>query len=541
MEPLPKQARAELRLGAWFELASTQFRHFARLFWPEAVPSAPEPVWSWYLDVICDEVQALFAESARRELRAWEIRHSEEAPSVAAELINDELGRLPRLWLVIEVGPRLGKSSLIQRLLVAWIWAQRARTQILSLAGTPKIVERDGVYLRELISSPKYQLFLKYMRTKGAHRGGTADPEWALREDQNAKSKFDTSLGGTRQGYSITSKFTGADSDVTLVDDPYDVEEVLKGTPERIAQRMGEVVQTFRDKVQDRRNNPIWHVTVLIMQRLHDQDLAGWMGEQEGARVVCLPSLHEPEHPRAYQGDPRQPGESISPLRLPRGLLERLQAESPWMFGCKHQQRPTAKAGGQIRESWFRRRYVEDPKSIAARADEVWVTSDAAKKGKATNDFHAIQVWARIGAERYLLDRRTERMGYPEYERAMDAMQEKWEAWRTGTLIEDTANGTTYIQFRRATVPDLVAFSPTRDTPGKDKSKAARAVYIERAAEADQVILPDARILPGVETWLECVCAFPMGANDDDVDAASQLFLRWSEPAEDWGVTLVAG
>jgi hypothetical protein len=151
------QTRAAINAAAWFERSTGSFKSFARLFWPEAVPSAPTPIWSWYLDAICDEVQAAFDEADRRRDRALEIMRTASSPREAEELVEAELGNLPRLWTVVEVGPRLGKSSLIQRLLPGWLWARNARTQILALAGTDRIVERDGIYLRELVGSSQVQ------------------------------------------------------------------------------------------------------------------------------------------------------------------------------------------------------------------------------------------------------------------------------------------------------------------------------------------------------------------------------------------------
>jgi len=74
----------------------------------------------------------------------------------------------------------------------------------------------------------------------------------------------------------------------------------------------------------------------------------------------------------------------------------------------------------------------------------------------------------------------------------------------------------------------LVPFSPTRDTPGADHGKGARAVYLERAGESGAVIMPDASVYPWVEDVITCWCSFPMVVHDDDMDAASQIHMRWS-------------
>ncbi|MFT5686648.1 MAG: putative phage terminase large subunit-like protein, partial [Myxococcota bacterium] len=149
------------------------------------------------------------------------------------------------------------------------------------------------------------------------------------------------------------------------------------------------------------------------------------------------------------------------------------------------------------------------------------------------------QVWAREGVRYYLIDRICRRMAYPEFKRTLDGLHEKWAWCRTGTLIEDHANGSNYLQEREGEITCLLAFDPLRDTPGKDRSKAARAIYIERTAEAKQVYLPAPSLSPEIAVWVEewqlWVCAFPGGKHDDDVDAASQLIMRWELEARSGG------
>jgi len=121
-----------------------------------------------------------------------------------------------------------------------------------------------------------------------------------------------------------------------------------------------------------------------------------------------------------------------------------------------------------------------------------------------------------------------------DYFRAMDAMIAKWARFivRTqgGVLIEDTANGTNYLDAREPAYLGvaMVRFHPSKDTPGDDKSKPARARYYERAAESGAIILPDPEIAPWVGDYIEGICSFPLAVHDDDMDASSQLMMRWT-------------
>ena len=525
------------------ELAIRHLADFVQLFWPIAIPQAKRCIWGPHMQAVCEELEALVRESDRRRLVEADIHDNETDAERATARIESELGQLPRLRLVINIPPRHSKSAIISKLFQAWRWLQRPQEQSIALAAAETLIQRDGMALRRVVTSPEY------VKLAAKVRRGQGKEAWSLRTDQNAKKKFDTTEGGTRQGFPVGGKFTGADADAIIIDDPHDVDEAMKGTSEQIKKRMEEVRNFYIDKVQDRLNSEFSGYIILIMQRLHDEDLAEYMSA-EGAAVVCLPSEYDPQHPQAYQqgtqwhpgaahnpadrfaytydGDWRtEPGELLNPARFPRTVLERKKRESPIGYAAKHDQRPMPASGNQIRRDFFTERYRAAPFQLAATADEVWISADAAKKAKKTSDFHAIHVWARKGAKYYLLDRVCERMTYPTYEQTMDDLHNKWSNWRTGSLIEDTANGTTYLQCRRATVPVLIPFHPNSDTPGKDKSKGARAVYIERAGEAGQIVLPDARQAPWVEAFVAAITSFPYGSHDDDVDAASQLIMRW--------------
>lgn len=537
-----EKKEAEAR-GICEELAIRHLADFVRLFWHIAVPQAKRCIWSKHMQVVCEELQALVEESDRRRALECSIHDEERSGERSAARIEAELGVLPRLRLVVNVPPRHSKSAIISKLFLAWRWLRRPQEQVIALAAAETLIERDGLSLRGVVTSPGYRsLRDRICQAKGVD-------SWELRADQNAKKKFDTTEGGTRQGFPVGGKFTGADADGILVDDPIDVDEAMKGTTEQIGKRMEEVKGFYVDKVQDRLNSEFSGYIVLIMQRLHGADLAAYMISQ-GAGVVCLPSEYSPDHPQCYQhgtqwhpdaekdpasrfqythdGDWRtEPGELLNPARFPASVLRKKKEESPRGYAAKHDQRPTPATGNQISRAFFGERYRAAPFQLASQADEVWISADAAKKAKKTSDFHAIHVWARTGTKFYLLDRICERMTYPVFEQAMDDLHDKWSSWRTGSLIEDTANGTTYLQCRDGVRGGLIDFHPNRDTPGKDKSKGARAVYIERAGEARQIVLPHSSMAPWVEGFIASICSFPHGLHDDDVDAASQIIMRW--------------
>lgn len=484
--------RATLREAARDERAFRSLEAFVRRAWVLVEPRRPL-VWGWHMAAIC---------------RALEGSYRHEDPSKC---------------LVVNIPPRHSKSTLVSVLGPAWWWLHHPEAQFLCITKAEKNAARDARHMRRVVTSPWYTRLVAWRARLG---DGVA---WGMSPDQNRLDYYATTQGGHRISITTTSNVTGAGADFLVIDDPHDAEEVATGTAESVRRSMDETEARY-DEVWSSRLNDGGRVQV-IMQRLGEGDLAGRRLAESTTTALVLPLEYEPDHPHRWAGDPRTtPGEVLCSGRFDAAWVTGMKS-SPAKYAGQAQQRPAPRGGGQILREWLSRRYGCRPEDWAATADEVWVTSDAAKKAGADADFHAIHVWARRGADRILLDRRHERMTYPEYELAMDGMIALW-APRTmgqfGVLVEDTANGTTYLQCRAGKVPNLIPFHPSTDTPGADKSKAARAIYLERAAEAGQVLLPSADVAPWVEEWVHEVITFPGGAHDDDVDASSQLHMRWT-------------
>jgi predicted phage terminase large subunit-like protein len=478
---------------------------FVRLVWPEVEPRALE--WAPYMGTIC--------RALHRQM-----------------LGDEEYARI-----LINIPPGMAKSLLVSVFGPAFEWLFSPGRRKLFFAGDDALAKRDSRRTRLLMQSPIYQRLLAEVCKREGRK------PWVFAFDQNEKTNYENTDRGFRQVLTLRAGVTGKRGDDFVIDDPIDVKAVINGGPEAIDRRCREVANTIDQALETRVNDMRDARQTIIMQRLHINDPAGHAIREGGWHHICMPMEYNASHKYAYDHDPRtERGELLNPARTPLDKLERLRKKlGPQQASAQLDQLPTPAQGGQIKRAWFGERYSCPPEDIAATADEVWVSVDAAKKGKDSSDFHAMQVWAKRGGKKYPLDRITDRMGYPEFERALDGLIEKWRYYLSGeitespggVLIEDTANGTTYMQIRgeaHVGIP-LVPFHPSTDTPGKDKSKGARAVYVERAAESRAIVLPEPSIAPWVEPMLSCWCAFPMVTNDDDMDATSQIVMRWAVEA----------
>ena len=127
-----------------------------------------------------------------------------------------------------------------------------------------------------------------------------------------------------------------------------------------------------------------------------------------------------------------------------------------------------------------------------------------------SSDYVAGGLWAIRRADRFLLDQRRERLGFPETLDAVRAFSAKWPKARL-KLVEDKANGPAVIQMLRREIPGLVAVNP-------QGGKIVRAQACSAEVESGNVYMPHPAIAPWVEAFVEECSSFPNGPHDDQVD-----------------------
>ena len=134
-----------------------------------------------------------------------------------------------------------------------------------------------------------------------------------------------TTLNGFRLGTSVDGALTGRGADIIVIDDP------IAALAARYQKAREHVrlwyFNTLLSRLDDKRNGAI----VLVMQRLHEDDLAGVLlrGSDEWT-VLSLPAIAERDEHSIGNGQfhCRRAGDVLHPEREPRNALELLRAET---------------------------------------------------------------------------------------------------------------------------------------------------------------------------------------------------------------------
>jgi len=263
--------------------------------------------------------------------------------------------------------------------------------------------------------------------------------------------------------------------------------------------------------------------TILIMQRLHEDDPTGHILEkkEKGIKHICLPGevsddINPPELREKYVDG------LLDPIRLDREVLEEMRTDlGGFGFAGQVMQTPVPDGGGILKKEWFPIISKSSYDEIARnRRVDFWVDSAYTENEK--NDPTAIMCTCKVGHELYITNVVSERMEFPELCKFLpDFVRENGYTSRSKIKIEPKASGLSiYQQLKRTTRLNVVKARVPKD------SKEVRASAIAPTCEAGRVVL-----VAGAwnEPFLAQCQIFPAGKNDDMVDDLSMAvsdFIR---------------
>ena len=330
---------------------------------------------------------------------------------------------------------------------------------------------------------------------------------------QDTENEVRTSRGGKRLATSVGGSMTGLGADYIILDDPMKADDAMLSTARNA------VDDWYRNTVLSRLNNQRTGVIILVMQRLHVDDLVGRILQNEGQHWVHLNLPAIAEVPAciplsANYSHQRQVGDLLHPGRDTHESLHRLKKSMGEMaFSAQYQQRPVPEQGNLLKWNWFN---VYD--HVAYGPDgEVVQSWDTAFKAGSDNDYSVCTTWLVKGNKYYLQDVFRERLDYPRLRREITHRAKRFGA--NVVLIEDMASGQALIADIRYDRDGIrvIAVAPKGD-------KHDRCHQASLLVEAGQVYLP--RQATWMGEFQNELMAFPASTHDDQVDSFSQ-FLLW--------------
>lgn len=330
---------------------------FVKYFWRVLEPQTPF-VDGWALDAVCDHLQAV----------------SE--------------GRITRL--LVNVPPGFMKSLLTDVFWPAWEWGAMRMPYLryVTFSYSASLTERDNRKFGTLVTSPEYQdLFGDWVQiTRQGDR---------LVSNRKTGWKLASSVGGVS---------TGERGDRVILDDPHNVAEAESEIVRT------ETVRWFRESMSNRLNNMDTGAIVIIMQRLHGDDVSGAILDL-GMNYVHLMIPMEYEYdrqtidgepvrtsigwydPRFDEGDADEiEGLLAWPERFPPHVIDAIKTEAgPYAWAGQYGQRPAPRGGGIFKRHWWQ--LWESPTGSFPVFSYMLASLDSAFTKEESNDPSALTIW----------------------------------------------------------------------------------------------------------------------------------------------------
>jgi predicted phage terminase large subunit-like protein len=479
------------RTGQLFEEQAAEWKDDLRLFIRQSW-SILEPgltfVPGWHIDAICDLLQAC------------------------------EAGKVQRA--IINIPPRHMKSLTTSVFWPAWLWTRKPSTKFLCASYGSGIARRDAEKMRSLVTDPWYQ------------------SRWPLklREARATVDVFENTRRGQRVSTTVGGSGTGEGGDIIIIDDPHKAEEAYSDTERR------KVLNWHDSTISRAFNNLATGVEVLIMQRLHEEDLTGYLLQRSGWEHLCLPAYYEPSHPFVWPDDPRHDeGDLLWPGKNDEAAMAKLAEEMNFHVAGQLQQRPAALEGEILKRAWWRFYPREqDPNDLEQikhfpRFERIVDSWDLPLKDGETNDNGAGQVWGIHRADRYLLRSVKQKMNALSAKVAIEEtylwVERRWPRTPHTVLVEKGGCGPDVLKILKREIPGVQEYNPA-DGGKKERRALAAAVPLEShnvfVRGSLQPDSPQGYDAPEREADLIEECAmFPNGSFDDQVDAFSQA-MNWA-------------
>ncbi|MFV5365443.1 phage terminase large subunit [Acinetobacter oleivorans] len=430
-----------------------------------------------------------------KERRGYKWMHNWHHLELCEALMKVYRGETKRL--VINLPPRYSKTEIVVINFMAWCYGKKPDSEFIHISYSAMLAANNAFQIRGLVQEEAYKKVF---------------PDFALRDDSKAKDFWRTSEGGvcyaTGTGGTITGFGAGKLRDdfggCIIIDDPHKAHEASSKTI-----REG-VIDWFQNTLESRTNSPETPI-IVIMQRLHEDDLAGWLlGDRKDGVPIAGGNGEVWEHLclSAIQED----GSALWPAKHNIQKLKQMEQAAPYVFAGQYRQMPSPPAGG-----FFKPDNIEIVDALPAdivKQVRAWDFGATENEG----DFTA-GVREALGADgfTYIVDVTKGQLGPDNVNKRLKQVTELDGMGVSVRIPQDPG------QAGKSQASSFVKLLAGYDV----KAKPVSGDKLTRAQPfAAQVNVGNVRMLRGDwnKDFIEELRNFPNGTHDDQVDAGSDAF-----------------
>jgi predicted phage terminase large subunit-like protein len=456
------------------------------------------------------EIEAAFDNICRRDFGAFcqrffpllnggrELRPNSHIDAMIFRLEQVRLGRSTRF--LANLPPRYLKSEIGSVLWLAFVLGNDPTKRIMVICHGTELAVALANLFRMIVNSTEYKRLFPRMRVS---------------RTKNTEYEVATTAGGFRLATTIDGAITGRGADIIIIDDPLKAADALSKNKR---EHVNEVYRnTIVTRLNDKRNGAI----IILMQRLHVDDLCGYVlkGPDTWDSLI-LPAIATDQQDiqigerRYYR---RQAGEV---LHAEWESLEDLNRQRVRMgsdyWAAQYQQQPIPPGGALVKRQKIKRYEYEPTRGPGSYVLQSW---DTALRTDEKNSFSACVTLLVQEGNYIVLDVFRDRLEFPPLRAQAEYLARSHNPDQV--IIEDSA-------FGQALVDELnaIGFSAIHVRP--EGSKVARMSIQAVKIENGKLWLP--KEAPWLDDFEAELFAFPNAPHDDQVDALSQALAAPAPP-----------
>lgn len=450
---------------------------------------------------------------------------------IAKSLTELMLGTMERPNLMILMPPRCAKTDLGVRTFIPWALSYYPDSEFITSSYGADLAIDSTVDIRKTLASEWYRSMVSsdwgaHLEMRGEQAGGRQD--FFLTEEGGSVKAIGRGGGITGFGAGKLREHFGG---CIIMDD------MLKAQEARSAAARKEAVSYYTGTLKTRRNRNDAPKTpmVLIMQRLHPEDLAGYILREERDEWSVL------------QIEAHNETETCWPGRIGMAEMLAMKTAQPDDYWAQYMQNPKAGTSTILKREYWK--YWKDITKVEKSMTLKIITADTAFKTADVNDWSVFQCWGLSSGGMFLIDQVRKRLEFPEL---MKTAKEFWTKHSTRTSIhvtpatefwvEDKASGQSLVQTLRKEGISARGWSPdesmkaTRATVAVSvmatKDKVGRANQCTMPLSAGRVFIPDPNMpeyawVEGFIAEHESFTTDDSHLYDDQVDTFTEACLIW--------------